>query len=67
MSLVIVETETASAALPFKLEIVWHLLAGHVSLTAENRSQERNLSAESPVPDFARQPRRGVRRSSQCQ
>ena len=33
MSLVIVEAETASAGLPFKLEIVWHVPAGRVSLT----------------------------------
>ena len=33
MSLVIVEAETASAGLPFNFEIVWHVPAGHVSLT----------------------------------
>ena len=33
MSLVIVEAETASAGLPFKFEIVWHVPAGRVSLT----------------------------------
>src|SRR5437667_6282166 len=33
MSLVIVEAETASAGLPFKFEIVWHVPACHVSLT----------------------------------
>jgi len=33
MSLVIVEAETASAESPFNFEIVWHVPAGHVSLT----------------------------------
>src|SRR5207248_8083531 len=33
MILVIVEAKTASLSLPFNLEIVWQLLAGHVSLT----------------------------------
>jgi L-Ala-D/L-Glu epimerase len=33
MSLVIVEAETPSARLPFNFEIVWHVPAGHVSLT----------------------------------
>ena len=33
MSLVIVEAETASAGSPFNFEIVWHVPAGHVSLT----------------------------------
>src|SRR4030095_8324254 len=33
MSLVIVEAETVSEGSPFNFEIVWHLLAGHVSLT----------------------------------
>jgi L-Ala-D/L-Glu epimerase / N-acetyl-D-glutamate racemase len=33
MSLVIVEAETASAGSPFNFEIVWHVAAGHVSLT----------------------------------
>ncbi len=33
MILVIVEAETAPVASPFNLEIVWHLLAGQVSLT----------------------------------
>src|SRR4029453_10595922 len=52
MSLVIVEAETASAGLPHHFE---------------NRSQGRNLSAESPVPDFAGQPHRSVRNISQCE
>jgi L-alanine-DL-glutamate epimerase-like enolase superfamily enzyme len=33
MSLVIVEAETASAGSPFNFEIVWHVAAGHVSLS----------------------------------
>src|SRR6516164_7161716 len=33
MSLVILEAETASAESPFNFEIVWHVPAGHVSLT----------------------------------
>src|SRR5436190_19456414 len=33
MSLVIVEAETVSAGSPFNFEIVWHVLAGYVSLT----------------------------------
>jgi len=33
MSLVIVEAETVSAGSPFNFEIVWHVPAGHVSLT----------------------------------
>ena len=33
MSLVIVEAETVPAGSPFNLEIVWHVPAGHVSLT----------------------------------
>src|SRR5216110_2252441 len=33
MILVIVEAETLSAGSPFNFEIVWHVPAGHVSLT----------------------------------
>jgi L-Ala-D/L-Glu epimerase len=33
MSLIIVEAETAPAGSPFNFEIIWHVPAGHVSLT----------------------------------
>jgi hypothetical protein len=52
-----VEAETAPVALPFNLEIVWQLLAGHVSLTTlKIEGKEEFWLLHNPFSNFAWQP-----------